>query len=97
MTSKENIKLIREIYDYAMWDFHKGNLDEMTDKDIAVGKAIDNVEKDLDILEILKPHLINSGIGKFDNVEDNEILHLKLTLSGKEYNTIKEWLENGIN
>ena len=94
MTNNENIKLIRELYDYAMWDFHKGNLDEMTNKDVAVGKAIDNVEKDLEVLEILKPHLINAGIGKYDNVSDYELLHLKLSLSGKEYNTIKEWIEN---
>ena len=58
MTSKENIKLIRELYDYAMWDFHKGNLDEMTDKDVAVGKAIDNVEKDLEALDILKEKIL---------------------------------------
>lgn len=51
------------------------------------------VKKDLEILETLRPHLINAGIGKFDNVEDNEVFHLKLTLSGKEYNKLKEWLE----
>jgi len=55
------------------------------------------IHKDLEVLEILKPHLINSGIGKYDDVGDYEILHLKLTLSGKEYNTIKEWIENGSN
>lgn len=52
------------------------------------------IHKDLEVLEILKPHLINAGIGKYDNVSDYELLHLKLSLSGKEYNTIKEWIEN---
>ena len=87
MASKDNLEFIlKELCRH---------LDKSQQDDI-IKKAIPIV-KDLDVLEILKKHLINSDIGKFDNVEDNEILHLKLTLSGKEYNTIKEWLENGIN
>ena len=55
---------------------------------------LEGILKDLIVLEILRPHLINAGIGMFDNVVDNEIFHLKLTLNGEEYNRIKEWLEN---
>ena len=57
-------------------------------------KLYNTIKKDLELSETLRPHLINVGIGKFDDVKDNELLHLKLTLSGKEYNTIKGWLEN---
>lgn len=57
---------------------------------------LEGILKELELLEMLRPHLINSGIGKYDDVGDYEILHLKLTLSGKEYNTIKE-KENGNN
>lgn len=57
-------------------------------------KYLKQTEADLEVLEMLKPHLINAGIGKYDDVGEYELLHLKLTLSGKEYNTIKEWLEN---
>ena len=55
-------------------------------------KCEETIKKDLEVLEILRPHLINAGIGKFDNVEDNEIFHLKLTFSGKEYKQLEEWL-----
>ena len=92
MTSKENIKLIRELYDYAMWDFHKGNLDEMTDKDVAVGKAIDNVEKDLEALDILKEetlldfinYLNKSLKGNIDETVNIMWIHSQLTNYLKE-------------
>lgn len=55
---------------------------------------LEGILKDLIVLETLRPHLINAGIGKFDNVVDNDIFHLKLNLSGKEYKQIEEWLKN---
>ena len=48
------------------------------------------IHKDLEVLETLRPHLINAGIISVDN----EIFHLTLTLNGEEYNTIKEWLKD---
>ena len=100
MVSKEDIKLIRELYNYAMWDFHTGNLDEMTDKDIAVGKAIDNVEKDLEVLEILKNHLFIRIEDARDEIyavilQENEEPQLGYTcifVSKEEKEIIKEWL-----
>lgn len=46
--------------------------------------------KDLEILEILRPHLITARTISVDN----EIFHLTLTLNGEEYNKLKEWSKN---
>ena len=85
MTSKHDIEWLDTIINVPQ--VCGGNLEDNN-------KALNKIKKDIDILEILKPHLINAGIGKYDDVSDYELLHLKLTLSGKEYNTIKKWLEN---
>ena len=91
MTSKENIELIKQLYEYAMYDFHSGKLDEMTEKDKAVGKAIDQIEKDLEVLELLK--------NKIGICEDIDIRMLDFGLyfhpmTKEERDKIKEWLEN---
>lgn len=95
MTNNENIKLIRELYDYAMWDFHKGNLDEMTNKDVAVGKAIDNVEKDLEVLEILKKNvkIVDYGEREIFGGELYILQGFRIT-NREDYQKIKEWIEN---
>lgn len=51
------------------------------------------LKKSLKILEMLRPHLINAGIISVDN----EIFHLKVNLSGKEYKQIEEWIKDGNN
>lgn len=57
-------------------------------------EAEKQLKKSLEVIETLRLHLINAGIGKFDNVVDNDIFHLKLNLIGKEYKQIEEWLKN---
>ena len=97
MTSKESVKELYKERAYAYEDkvCNKGDgWKEAIDHYDNIGKCLIQIEKDLDVLEILKPHLINAGIGTYDNVNDYEILHLKLTLSGEEYNKIKEWLND---
>ena len=84
MTSKHNLEFILKEFTR-----HLSKLET----EIILDRA-ESIVKDLDILETLKPHLINAGIGTYDNVNDYEILHLKLTLSGEEYNKIKEWLND---
>ena len=73
------------IKEHLEWQLGVAN--EETDR-----KLIKSIIKDLEVLEMLRPHLVNAGIGMFDNVEDNDIFHLKLNLSGKEYKQIEEWL-----
>lgn len=104
MTNRENIKLIRELYDYAMWDFHKGNLDEITDKDKAVGKAIDNIEKDLEVFDIIIKHFAGTIKEKEEDgyeyrvsfVEDAEQNYgfVNLLIDEKEYEIIKRWMHD---
>lgn len=95
MTSKEMIIDIRGLINelYSIREDKEGLSESAKQSRKCFNKYCVKIEQDLDVLEILKPHLINSGIGKFDNVEDNELLHLKLTLNGEEYNRIKEWLK----
>ena len=96
MTSKENIELIKQLYEYAMYDFHCGKLDEMTEKDKAVGKAIEQIEKDLEVLEILRKNI------DVDLLKANEKAPIVVTILrckpltntiDKEYQKVKEWLK----
>lgn len=91
MTSKENIELIKQLYEYAMYDFHCGELNEMTEKDKAVGKAIEQIEQDLEVLEILKSKI------RISNDLDVRMLDYPLVLlpmTKEERDKIKEWLGN---
>lgn len=91
MTSKENIELIKQLYEYAMYDFHCGELNEMTEKDKAVGKAIEQIEQDLEVLEILKNKI------RISNDLDVRMLDYPLFLlpmRKEERDKIKEWLIN---
>lgn len=99
MNSKEIKKKIdyliqAEDQDLVNWDENGNIVNIQYLKDIK--SYIEKLEKDAEVLEMLRPHLINAGIGMFDNVGDNEIFHLKLNLSGKEYKMIEEWIKNGI-
>lgn len=88
MINKENIKLIRELYDFAMWDLHEGKLGRRTKKDIAVSKAIDNVEKDLEVLELLK--------SKAELIVEDNIISIKINyinMFRDDFEKIMEWLE----
>ena len=89
--SKQALQILKKGYDSVSGIV----LQAVPPKKVTIEQILDPIEKDLDVLEILRPHLINAGIGKYDDVSDYELLHLKLSLSGKEYNKIKEWLENG--
>jgi len=91
MTSKENIELIKQLYEYAMYDFHCGKLNEMTKKDKAVGKAIEQIEQDLEVLEIFK----SLGFELQTTILGNNLFfsaYLKSALLTEEqYTKLKEW------
>ena len=98
MTNKQKLSDIR----YLINEFYSTDEDrEALTEDAKMSRKCYNdyceeIKKDLEILEILKPRLINAEIGTFEyhNMGDYELVHLKLSLSGTDYNTIKEWLEN---
>lgn len=95
MTSKQKLSDIR----YLINEFYSTDEDrEALTEDAKMSRRIFNeyceeIKKDLEILEILKPRLINAEIGKFEyNMGDYELVHPKLSLSVEDYDKIKRWL-----
>lgn len=87
MTSKESLKCI--ILGTNV-DTYRSSIEE-------IDKAIETIEKDLEILEILKKHMSISNDYHFDNNSEECIeciLIEDLTIRKEEYDKIKEWLEN---
>lgn len=82
MTSKEALKQYREIY-----------IDKNYNGDIAPSQEwfLDIIEKDLEVLEILKNESDNKRIIIKDGIAS---FHLDMILTTDNYNKIKEWLEN---
>lgn len=94
MTSKEALQSIRDFHNEVVYCKHRNYIKNIFEKEL------DIIEKDLEILEILKSYMsIETEI--FEN-ENNEVVEYEyiafnngdLDIENKEeYNKIKEWLQ----
>lgn len=83
MTSK---KLVRELIEKA-----KHNCDDLDLFRLAI------IEKDLEVLEVLKSSIFNKEIHKYvlnEKLKGQKFMTIGLTIRGDDINKIKEWLEN---
>lgn len=83
MTSK---KLVRELIEKAMH-----NCDDLDLFRLAI------IEKDLEVLEVLKSSIFNKEIHKYvlnEKLKGQKFMTIGLTIRGDDINKIKEWLEN---
>lgn len=88
MTSKEAFEKIREIMEQYHHQFVKDNIKLETIE----GYPINKIEKDLELLEILKKY-----ISIFENpntVEKFRYVYTSGYITKEEYDLLKEWLEN---
>ena len=86
MTSKEALGDIRDYHNETVIDNYCTYTENMFEKEL------DIIEKDLEILDILKNESDSKRIIERDGIVS---FHLDMILTSDNYNKIKEWLENG--
>lgn len=87
---KEHLKSLRKDFDIAI----KNNLKDYANKLVEEIKCSENILKDLEILEILKPRIyIEEGLYREDYQDDRLKFDKNFFDSAEQENTIKEWLK----
>ena len=84
MTSKEALGDIRDYHNETVIDNYCTYTENMFEKEL------DIIEKDLEILDILKNESDSKRIIERDGIVS---FHLDMILTSDNYNKIKEWLE----
>ena len=84
MTGKEAVKVLYEERAYA---FDESNIHYDN-----IGRSLSIIEKDLEILEILKRNLyVETGTGRFKGIQ---VIQCSLgNQHSEDFNKVKEWLE----
>lgn len=91
MTSKEAFKEIIKVCNY----YHKQI--SKVDCESIYGYPLKNIEKDLEVLEILKRSIFNKEEHKYamtEKFKGQKFMLLNLVIREDDINKIKEWLEN---
>lgn len=84
MNSKEALENIRDYHNETVYDVDNIYTENMFEKEL------DIIEKDLEILEILKKHYnVNSLTTSLDS-----FISIFIYKTDKDFEKIKEWLEN---
>lgn len=87
MTSKEAFEKMVELC-----NFYHHTIVKDTDIELICGYPVDNIRRDLEVLEILKKHYnVNSLI-----VSLNSVISISINKDDKDFKKVKEWLENEI-
>ena len=87
MTSREAFEKMVELC-----NFYHHTIVKDTDIELICGYPIDNIRRDLEVLEILKKHYnVNSLI-----VSLNSIISISIYKDDKDFKKVKDWLENEI-
>ena len=92
MNSKEALERIKRSHRIAMACL---GIDK---PDIETRKAIEKIEKDLEVLDIIKRSIYSRESHKYvlnEKLKGQKFMNISLYISGDtDYNKIKEWLEN---
>lgn len=85
MTSKEALQIIRDYHNEIIYSIDYVYTDNIFEQEL------DIIEKDLEILDILKNESDSKRIIERDGIVS---FHLDMILTTDNYNKIKDWLEN---
>lgn len=85
MTSKEALQIIRDYHNEIIYSIDYVYTDNIFEQEL------DIIEKDLEILDILKNESDSKRIIERDGIVS---FHLDMILTTDNYNKIKEWLES---
>lgn len=87
MTSKEAFEKIVELCN----SYHHTIVKD-TDIELICGYPIDNIRRDLEVLEILKKHYNLNSL----TLTLGDIISISIHKDDKDFKKVKEWLENEI-
>ena len=89
MTSKEALGKIRDYHNETVYDVDNIYTENMFEKEL------DIIEKDLEVLEIIKKYITFSDYHYND--KDQNCIDILIPESDENYRVIKEWLTNDCN